>query len=787
MKTASSDTAVRVVVRIRPLNRRELRDGGAGPAWLHASPESATVTASAPSRVFAFDAVFDGRHPPPVADADADADATDAAATAPPPSPAATAQATLYNAVGAPLVDEVMAGYNASVFAYGQTGSGKSHTMVGSPRAPGFIPRLCKDLFAATAAAGAVADDDGAEYEADVTLSLLELYNEQIRDLLADEAGNATPARLARTPLRLREHPIHGTFVEGLTAKAVGCYADVATLIDAGLRHRITAATGMNATSSRSHAVVTLTVVQKTRRAGDEPPLLLKSRVHLVDLAGSERVASTHAAGLRLREAGAINKSLHMLGRVITELSDGAAFVPYRDSVLTRLLRDALGGNAKTLMIATVSPAPASADETLSTLRYAQRAKRIVNSAVVNEDPAAALIRDLRARVAQLEAAVAAGGLDASALDALTAERDAALAAAAIRERDAAALEARVAELQRQVDAAEDATAAAVDAVRAAMADALTAAEDLAAEKEQIASDEPLKRLKLVKLVKLERAKAAKAAKAAKRRIEELAAAVAAERAACLDATAVADRAADLDLVVEEQAARLEWLEQRLAAESTARATAEAAAAAAAADRDAAAAARDAAAARVAEMESILDEQRDHDLGYWVDTALVGARTALRAPVPSAERLARDAPPDIAADLAAAEETNDAAALQAAGAAVVRRLEAVALTLRQSEVDAADARRRSQFLEDEQKLIRVLVNLKASMAALAAPTLADLDSFIVTARQLRGAANVAGDMEWLASHADLLTADLVADLVVENALLLKQLHVALRPAGSSSA
>uniref|UniRef100_A0A452VAH0 Kinesin family member 13B n=1 Tax=Ursus maritimus TaxID=29073 RepID=A0A452VAH0_URSMA len=273
-------------------------------------------------------------------------------------------------------------------------GSGKSYTMMGTADQPGLIPRLCSGLFERTQ------KEENEEQSFKVEVSYMEIYNEKVRDLL-DPKGS-------RQTLKVREHNVLGPYVDGLSKLAVTSYKDIESLMSEGNKSRTVAATNMNEESSRSHAVFKITLTHtlydvKSGTSGEKV-----GKLSLVDLAGSERATKTGAAGDRLKEGSNINKSLTTLGLVISALADQSAgknknkFVPYRDSVLTWLLKDSLGGNSKTAMVATVSPAADNYDETLSTLRYADRAKNIVNHAVVNEDPNARIIRDLREEVEKL-------------------------------------------------------------------------------------------------------------------------------------------------------------------------------------------------------------------------------------------------------------------------------------------------------------------------------------------------------------------------------------------------
>ena len=232
---------------------------------------------------------------------------------------------------------------------------------------------------------------------------------ERVRDLL-------NPA--TKGNLKVREHPSLGPYVEDLAKLVVGTFREIENLMDEGNKARTVAATNMNATSSRSHAVFTLILTQKRHDSETGFDTEKVSRISLVDLAGSERANSTGATGARLKEGAEINRSLSTLGRVIGALADlssakgrkAKAQVPYRDSVLTWLLKDSLGGNSMTAMIAAISPADINWDETLSTLRYADSAKRIKNHAVVNEDPNARMIRELKEELQQLRAKLSGGG-----------------------------------------------------------------------------------------------------------------------------------------------------------------------------------------------------------------------------------------------------------------------------------------------------------------------------------------------------------------------------------------
>ncbi|XP_050664583.1 kinesin-like protein Klp98A [Leptidea sinapis] len=309
-------------------------------------------------------------------------------------------QEQVFSDLGLEVLDSAFEGYNACVFAYGQTGSGKTFTMMGSPESQGLIPRICRQLFSRVMAG----KESGASYRTEV--SYLEIYNERVKDLLSTDAGHS---------LRVREHPKLGPYVQDLSKHLVSDYDDIQECMHRGNLQRTTASTQMNDVSSRSHAIFTITFVQASYLRHNNMPSETVSKVHLVDLAGSERADATGATGQRLVEGAHINKSLVTLGSVISALAESSqpvevrspktkknVFIPYRDSVLTWLLKDSLGGNSKTIMIAAISPADCNYGETLSTLRYANRAKNIINKPTINEDPNVKLIRELREEIEKL-------------------------------------------------------------------------------------------------------------------------------------------------------------------------------------------------------------------------------------------------------------------------------------------------------------------------------------------------------------------------------------------------
>ncbi|KAH6941042.1 hypothetical protein HPB50_012723 [Hyalomma asiaticum] len=308
----------------------------------------------------------------------------------------------IYDDIVYPIVESVSEGYNGTVFAYGQTGCGKSFSMQGTPRVPqqkGIIPRSFEHVFEAIAAA------DSSKYL--VHASYLEIYNEDVRDLLAEDT---------RKRLDLKEHPDKGVYVPGLSLVPVHDVATCESVMERGWRNRSVGSTLMNADSSRSHSIFTIHLEQMELNARNN---IRTGKLNLVDLAGSERQAKTGASGERLREATKINLSLSALGNVISALVDGRSkHIPYRDSKLTRLLQDSLGGNTRTLMLACISPADVNYDETLSTLRYASRAKNIQNRPCVNEDPKDALLREYRQELERLKQLLSGASFMATPADA---------------------------------------------------------------------------------------------------------------------------------------------------------------------------------------------------------------------------------------------------------------------------------------------------------------------------------------------------------------------------------
>eukprot|EP00062_Callorhinchus_milii_P003480 gi/632940791/ref/XP_007885506.1/ PREDICTED: kinesin-like protein KIF14 isoform X2 [Callorhinchus milii] len=376
----NGEDSVTVAVRVRPFSNREKRENARQVIFM--SGQETVVQHPETNQIYAFVYdfsfwSFDELHPE------------------------FSSQESVYKIVGSPLLEKAFQGYNACLFAYGQTGSGKSYTMMGFGD-EGIIPRFCQQLFAS------VANPEMQQVTYHIEMSYFEVYNERIHDLLTATSGKAQ----VKQSLRIREHPVYGPYVADLSSYVVSSYFDIQGWLELGNKQRATAATGMNEKSSRSHSVFTLVMTQtKTEFVEEEEhEHSVTSRVNLVDLAGSERCFTAQTSGERLKEGVSINKSLFTLGKVICALSEQSQskkkiFVPYRESVLTWLLKDSIGGNSKTAMIATVSPSASNVEETLSTLRYAKRARQIINIAKVNEDSNAKLIRDLKAEIENLRAA----------------------------------------------------------------------------------------------------------------------------------------------------------------------------------------------------------------------------------------------------------------------------------------------------------------------------------------------------------------------------------------------
>ncbi|XP_041995168.1 kinesin-like protein KIN-5D [Salvia splendens] len=311
-------------------------------------------------------------------------------------------QKDLYEQAVCPIVFEVLEGYNCTIFAYGQTGTGKTYTMEGGsrkkngeyPSDAGVIPRAVRQIFD-------ILEAQHAEYSMKVTF--LELYNEEISDLLAPEETSKFPEDKSKKPIALMEDGKGGVFVRGLEEEIVTTANEIYKILEKGSAKRKTAETLLNKQSSRSHSIFSITIhIKECTPEGEE--MIKCGKLNLVDLAGSENISRSGAREGRAREAGEINKSLLTLGRVINALVEHSGHVPYRDSKLTRLLRDSLGGKTKTCIIATVSPSILCLEETLSTLDYAHRAKNIKNKPEINQKMMkSAVIKDLYFEIDRLK------------------------------------------------------------------------------------------------------------------------------------------------------------------------------------------------------------------------------------------------------------------------------------------------------------------------------------------------------------------------------------------------
>eukprot|EP00929_Paragymnodinium_shiwhaense_P051385 TRINITY_DN2586_c1_g1_i1.p1 TRINITY_DN2586_c1_g1~~TRINITY_DN2586_c1_g1_i1.p1 ORF type:complete len:881 (+),score=258.96 TRINITY_DN2586_c1_g1_i1:122-2764(+) len=304
-------------------------------------------------------------------------------------------QRYVYDVFGQRVLDNAWAGFHCCLFAYGQTGAGKSYSMVGYGVNKGIVPVSCEEIFKR------IAENTNPDKKYEVEVSIVEIYNEAVQDLLV------LPEDRPKKGLEIRESKLLGIYIDGVTKTAVASYEHIEATIKEATDNRTVGATLMNATSSRAHTVVTIGFKQLEMMSGKMSEKL--SMINLVDLAGSEKAGQTGATGDRLKEGAAINKSLTALGNVIEKLAARSGgkkniIVPYRDSKLTRLLQNALGGSSKTIMICALSPASSNYEETLSTLRYADRAKKIKNTAQVNENPQDKLLRELREENSQLKA-----------------------------------------------------------------------------------------------------------------------------------------------------------------------------------------------------------------------------------------------------------------------------------------------------------------------------------------------------------------------------------------------
>ncbi|KAL5007549.1 hypothetical protein ScPMuIL_016355 [Solemya velum] len=364
---------VKVVVRCRPMAQKELDDSHERIVDMDVNRgvieiRNPKTSSSEPKKTFTFDSVYDWN----------------------------SKQKDLYEETFRDLVQSVLEGFNGTIFAYGQTGTGKTFTMQGvknDAEMRGVIPNSFEHIFQH------ISRSENQQYL--IRASYLEIYQEEIRDLLSKDLAHR---------LELKERPDTGVYVKDLSSFVTKSVKEIEHVMNVGNQNRATGATNMNEHSSRSHAIFIITIECSEMKDDGENHIRV-GRLNLVDLAGSERQAKTGATGDRLKEATKINLSLSALGNVISALVDGkSTHIPYRDSKLTRLLQDSLGGNAKTVMVANIGPASYNYDESLSTLRYANRAKNIKNKPKINEDPKDALLREFQEEIARLKSHLSTRG-----------------------------------------------------------------------------------------------------------------------------------------------------------------------------------------------------------------------------------------------------------------------------------------------------------------------------------------------------------------------------------------
>lgn len=356
---------MKVVVRCRPMNQKEIAQGHQ--RIIEMNVKKGTIEINNPAkkeevpRMFTYDSVYDWN----------------------------SKQIDLYDETFRQLVDSVLEGYNGTIFAYGQTGTGKTFTMEGvrsDPILRGVIPNSFEHIFTH------IARTQNQQYL--VRASYLEIYQEDIRDLLSKDQSRR---------LELKERPDTGVYVKDLQSFVCKSVKEIEHVMNVGNQNRAVGATNMNEHSSRSHAIFIITI-ECSKPGADGENHIRVGKLNMVDLAGSERQTKTGATGERLKEATKINLSLSALGNVISALVDGkSTHVPYRDSKLTRLLQDSLGGNARTVMVANIGPASYNFEETITTLRYANRAKNIKNKPKINEDPKDALLREFQEEIVRLK------------------------------------------------------------------------------------------------------------------------------------------------------------------------------------------------------------------------------------------------------------------------------------------------------------------------------------------------------------------------------------------------
>ena len=380
-KKSDKCECVKVAIRVRPMNKHEKEENSILCVEVDPSNNTVSVSNKKSIKTFPFDYVYG-------------MDST---------------QREVYDQVAFPIVDSIFQGYNGTVFAYGQTGCGKTFTMMGivdDPNLKGIIPNAFSHIFG-------YIKTEGESKRFLVRCSFVEIYNEEVRDLLGDSTKK----------LDVRENPKKGTFVKDLTYVTIKDTDDTEKCLNKGNKNRHVGHTSMNDQSSRSHSLFTV-YLEIEEKGGDGNGRIKSGKLNLVDLAGSERVGKTNATGQTFDEGKKINLSLTALGNVIDALSSNRKHIPYKDSKLTRLLADSLGGNTKTVMFANVSPASYNYEETIGTLRYASRAKLIKNAPKVNEDPKDALLRKYEEEIKALKEQLANGGGDIGTIDEYGDEED---------------------------------------------------------------------------------------------------------------------------------------------------------------------------------------------------------------------------------------------------------------------------------------------------------------------------------------------------------------------------
>jgi hypothetical protein len=371
MKSQGKTETVKVAIRVRPMNALEKKNNSTNCVEVDKASNQVSVIKpdTKEEKTFQYDYVY----------------------------PPGTSQRQIYDETAFPLVESVFEGYNGTIFAYGQTGCGKTFTMMGDHKDPdlrGVIPNTFSHIFG-------YISSEGQSKKFLVRCSFLEIYNEEIRDLLSSDVTKK---------MEVREDPKSGVFVKDLKMLQVKNFQEIEGCLNLGNKNRVVGETTMNQESSRSHCIFTIYVEIGENLEDQKNKKIKAGKLNLVDLAGSERQSKTGATGNRLDEAKKINLSLTALSNVINALVENKTHIPYRDSKLTRLLQDSLGGNTKTVMIAAISPSSFNHDETLGTLRYASRANAIKNAPKVNEDPKDTLLKQYEEEIKRLKEQINGGG-----------------------------------------------------------------------------------------------------------------------------------------------------------------------------------------------------------------------------------------------------------------------------------------------------------------------------------------------------------------------------------------